>query len=269
MIKVDDSMAREFLRKRLDLELRGMERIKRLIEDAFSDLVVLGYPFRCSAEDFRLDLIPRKDIADKILSELRTAIYMLIVECEKSAVSLQEQCNGSSIVFDIEEFANVRRGDATLRERISQYVKRWKYEAEAFIAVGMATSMSASALMTLFRGNMKNPYGYSAFRKLAHKGFASTRLNRGGASFGQGSYISSVAEIERVGRYGVADAWRKAQAVAWKDTAVGFYVYRGSSYPCQICDDMRGFHAYNDVYGLPPYHANCKCYAVPIYKAYL
>lgn len=47
--------------------------------------------------------------------------------------------------------------------------------------------------------------------------------------------------------------------------SIGFYVYRGSSYPCAECQSHTGkFHNMNDEY--PPYHGHCVCYTVYIYK---
>ena len=41
-----------------------------------------------------------------------------------------------------------------------------------------------------------------------------------------------------------------------------YLVKRGSSYPCALCDSMRGIHSGWDE--LPPYHKNCCCIAIPV-----
>ena len=41
-----------------------------------------------------------------------------------------------------------------------------------------------------------------------------------------------------------------------------FYVMRGSSYPCNICQEQVGLHT--DTESLPPYHKRCCCIAIPV-----
>lgn len=49
--------------------------------------------------------------------------------------------------------------------------------------------------------------------------------------------------------------------------AAGYWVGRGSNYPCEaICDLKVGFHDINDKEGFPPFHGHCCCWAIPVYE---
>lgn len=82
-------------------------------------------------------------------------------------------------------------------------------------------------------------------------------------SFGVGRTVSSWTALSDLTEYAVAEGWMKHWELQAKACgAVGFFVMRGSSYPCNICDDEVGFHVEWDK--LPPYHGHCKCFAVPV-----
>ncbi|MFK1744823.1 hypothetical protein ACIXBP_05490 [Bacteroides fragilis] len=82
-------------------------------------------------------------------------------------------------------------------------------------------------------------------------------------SLGVGRTVSSWTALSDLTEYAVAEGWMKHWELQAKACgAVGFFVMRGSSYPCNICDDEVGFHVEWDK--LPPYHGHCKCFAVPV-----
>jgi hypothetical protein len=85
--------------------------------------------------------------------------------------------------------------------------------------------------------------------------------------FGKGVEIASKGALETMLTYAVADAWTWWQNDKAKDDgAFGYFVLRGSSYPCPICDDAAEvFHPINDTEHIVPLHLNCKCYIVYSY----
>lgn len=61
-------------------------------------------------------------------------------------------------------------------------------------------------------------------------------------SFGVGRTVSSWTALSDLTEYAVAEGWMKHWELQAKACgAVGFFVMRGSSYPCNICDDEVGF----------------------------
>ena len=72
--------------------------------------------------------------------------------------------------------------------------------------------------------------------------------------------------LTRFGRYIIAWGWTKyLYDESVKQGALAYKVRRGSSYPCSTCD-YECSYTHTTLDSLPPYHANCKCYVVPIYS---
>lgn len=72
--------------------------------------------------------------------------------------------------------------------------------------------------------------------------------------------------LTRFGRFMIAWGWTKYLFdEATRQGALAYKVCRGSSYPCSTCDYECSYTHFT-LDSLPPYHASCKCYVVPIYN---
>lgn len=134
-------------------------------------------------------------------------------------------------------------------------INKWFYftyssniELKHFIAVGLIYGLTKQAITNIIAKYYKQPYKNSIISNVEHKG------------------VSSYNRLLLLTRYTIADSWMYADMrYAIKNGAIGFYSFRGSSYPCQLCDDYaKVFHTFADPY--PPYHNRCCCYAVPVYN---
>lgn len=76
--------------------------------------------------------------------------------------------------------------------------------------------------------------------------------------------ITGVKSLRRLLETEVTRGWQHKWGQDHKD-AMFVHVYRGSSYPCDLCDSMvaLGWQLVGNAQ-LPPYHPNCCCYAVYI-----
>ena len=62
-------------------------------------------------------------------------------------------------------------------------------------------------------------------------------------------------------------AWMRQMRQNYEDEgAEGFYVMRGSTYPCDYCQSYVGFHQIDEAEAFPPQHANCACFAIPVFQ---
>ena len=87
------------------------------------------------------------------------------------------------------------------------------------------------------------------------------KYGRGIPQSGAGQMLKNIGDT-------VALAWGfEDYDYAVRNGAIGFYVFRGSSYPCQVCQEECGvFHPMEEsVFSHPPFHANCVCYVVYVY----
>lgn len=71
--------------------------------------------------------------------------------------------------------------------------------------------------------------------------------------------------LTRYGRYMIAWGWSKYLFdKSEKNGAIAYKVCRGSSYPCPTCE-YECSYVHTSLDTLPPYHAHCCCYVVPVY----
>lgn len=255
---------KKLLRQRWATEVSAQHRIEKELTDALTELMDMGYAEAVSAYSFQLANLKDQDKVREILTQIRLFVFMELTRAVQWNNNAVAKHYGTPVAFNVEEYVNRPLGEKTAKQRISIYTNRLKYEYESWIALGLALSLSKKQLVDIYTKWRNKPFSNPLFAN-APKSMAATRIANHGVSYGTGQYISAEASIIRLVRYGIADAFRNAELTAWAGTnPIGYYVFRGSSYPCNICDDMRGFHS--DNIDLPPYHPNCCCGVVPVYS---
>ena len=261
----NEDIARQLISLRLDNEIELKESIKKKLRMVFHELCALGYTGAITPLDFQFNKLNSKEEINRIIDDFVAWLYeQELVVCNETIKEVSDTYD-TPIPFLAEDYINDESYEKTLKERIRIYSNRFKYEAEAWIASGLLLGMTTAGLESEFETFMYKPYNNPTFvRASLKKGVKATRLASGGKSYGVGKYVSSISSLVRLARATVADTFRRAQFYSFKEMGItGFYVYRGSSYPCSLCDSMVGFHDFKYA-ELPPYHNNCVCYAVPL-----
>lgn len=238
------------------------EKLKAQICEAFNELAELGYGESLDPRLFRLSQIHDTDKLKKILEKLRLWIFMNYTHAVNATMSDYKDQYGN-IALSASEYMSEAQNGFTTRQRIAKYVDRFKYEAEAIIAAGLLLGLKLDNTKQLFSRYAENPYAAPQFAKASALGATAVRLADNGAHFGTGQ-TTAIKSLNRLSEWLTADSARRVQQDTWQDgNIIGYMVERGSNYPCSTCDDMKGFHRSN--LDLPPYHANCRCYAYPVY----
>lgn len=255
---------REVLRKRLELESKLVADIRRECLRVLLKIVEIGYGSGVKGEFFKLIRITRYDEVRELLSELRQYLYMVIErDSEELIADISDKWN-VAIPLVAGTVINRDVGGKTLKQRIGVYGNRFETEADMWTAVGLINKYSKKKIEAAITSHLDAPYSSRLFLMSIGKGI-SQRLKYGTPHFGKGQDRSAVSMLERLAVSTLGDAMREAEWDIWGDDSniIGFEVHRGSSYPCSLCDSMCGFHmkTYAD---LPPYHARCCCYAVPV-----
>lgn len=263
-----EQIAKQLLAKRIEIENSAISMINTEIERTFRKLIDLGYAEDAKASMFRFSDMSNKSISElkKILSYLRTYIYMVATHSMQSAIDIVENEYGIAEHLVAEEFANKEQFGKTTKERIGIYVNHFKFEAEAWIAAGLVLGLKKYDVTKEFKTYANKPYANPVFREASKLESKASRLKRGAPNFGIGKYTSAVNAITRLERGLVGEMYRQTQILAWNanTSVVGYRVARGSSFPCQLCDDMVGFH--KDSIDLPSYHLNCRCIVWAVYS---
>lgn len=255
----DIEEAKAFIRKRVEAEISMQTHLDEALLWAAREIARISYKYKVSASQFRFSVNPNllREV-DEVLARLREMLYEYTETLSRAVDEEQKD--------DIVAFINEETYGRTLKERINTYTNRYKYELEAFIAAGLLAKKPIEALVTTIKTNLSNPYNNQLFRDtVVRGGMAATRITTGGISYGRGHSNSARNLLNTLARNTVGAAWMHIYGMdAYKNGAVGYYSFRGSSYPCGLCDSMIGYHPIQDYQGL--WHNNCRCYFVFVYN---
>lgn len=143
----------------------------------------------------------------------------------------------------------------TFAQRNTTYLGHFASDIVRMIKAGSMLGYNNDKILSAIRTGYKEPYLSSIITKAAKKD-----INIKIPSYGKGIFKSAYRNIIRNVRHTIALAWGQAEQEYGKQKgAIGFNVFRGSSFPCPICDDECSYtHKIGESY--PPYHYNCVCY---------
>lgn len=232
--------AKEYLKKRLSAENSMEHFLDSILLKAAREIVSLCYRANIPPTLFSFSYDPIISLqVNRIIAQLEDDIYEMNMEL---ALKTDKDDRESLMPYFDREINGI-----TYSDRLHAYTSNFKKELQEFILVGLVVGMGEQKLKDHIRDSYKIPYKKGVISDKPHKGY------------------SSYERMQLLTRHTIADVWMYAQA-EWmrKNGAVGYMVYRGSSYPCAACDDNTGYHPITE-YTLPV-HPRCCCYAVPIYN---
>ena len=255
----DIQEAKAFVLRRVDAEISMQNHLDEALLWAAREIVAISYRYKVKPNLFRFSANAQMQReVDAVIAKLREMLYEYV---ETLSVAVEEEKKPVIVAHINEESYG-----STLKERIHIYTNRYKYELEAFMAAGLLFAYSKDKLLSTVRANLSAPYNNNLFRNtVVRGGMVATRIKTNGISYGQGHSNSARNLLNTLSRTVIGDAWmyiygENAKAMG----ATGFYSYRGSLYPCALCDSMVGYHKIEDYQGL--WHPNCRCFFVFTYN---
>ena len=245
--------AKEYILLRLRAERLAVSTLDDALISAAKRIVSISRFYNIPPEMFRFSADPdlQREVRE-VLELLRDALYSRINGIDTFDEEGEEP-------FVAPALTQKTKGK-TFRQRLAEYVSRWGYELEATIAAaGLEGVKDTAKIVEGIREYMDRPYD-NPWVKEHEGGGDAVRLNSI-PHYGRGKRISSKSALALLLTTVVAEGWMQnwARLNAGKR---GYYVFRGSSYPCEECDEKVGFHDISDTEGLPPFHPNCVCYTV-------
>ena len=154
----------------------------------------------------------------------------------------------------VDEYIGGKIFGETFSARNKRYLSSFAEDIVKMIKAGAILGYSDDKILSAIRTGYKNPYAASIITKAQSKD-----INIANPSYGRGFYKSAYQNLMRNVRHTIALAWGKAEQEYGKEIgAIGFKVFRGSSYPCPTCDDECAYiHKLGDPF--PPFHWHCVC----------
>lgn len=246
--------AKRFLQTRIEAEISVKNNIEEYMIEAARKIIAVSQKYNISPRLFRFSSNESlREEVDEIIRELKDNI---IYATEILSVYDREEDKGAILAF-----LNDERHGKTLKQRVNEYANRYKFELEAAIAAGIFLGKTGEGILSTIRRSLSVPYNNPDIKDSFGKGLSATRIETRGMSYGVGRSNSAYNLITTLSRNGIALAWMWWYGEqALRNGATGFYSFRGSSYPCALCDDMAGFHPIQDY--KYQWHIKCRCYFV-------
>lgn len=163
------------------------------------------------------------------------------------------------------------RGNRNLQDTLEGYLYKAMKDWEAAISALRYANVQMADAVTKLKSHLHSIYTMPEVRAAFDHAdvFNATYIRNKGVQKGAvGISNNGSTNVTNMAKLTLQMSWMKEKAMEQEeDGAAGYYVLRGSSYPCDTCDSMVGFHEMKDIDGYPPYHGHCCCYVIPIYRA--
>lgn len=249
--------ALNFINERLSLQRSSIKDIQNALKIAAEKIVSISLKYNISPELFKFSSNQRLSFeVSEVLNDLLEELTQIVANYSEYKV---EEKNHYYITTTM---LNEKYKGATLKDRLRIYVDKFSSEIEPIIAAAFLIGFSRNKTIANIKNNITD-LRKSSLAKVAieNRIYSASNFNE---SMGSGFTKSSYGNIERVSIDYIARIRQKIYIEEEKNNygTNAWYVMRGSSYPCDLCDSEVGVH--NSDFELPPYHPRCCCLAIPI-----
>lgn len=259
----ESSRSVNFALKRAQAQQNAESHIAKLLFAAAKRIVALAQSYRTGLKGFT----PTDDFnkrAQQIVKEAESEIETYITAYAKAAAKVlvpDDEDLQATILSQLSSYLKGNIFGKTVAERNSSYLKNYAQDIIRMCQAGYAMGYTQDQLLSAVRTGYKNPFSSSVITKAQRK-----NINIHTPSYGKGIYHSAYQNVIRNATATIALAWGQAERQYGNSNgAVGFRVFRGSSYPCETCQGQVGYvHNMSDE--MPPYHPHCVCFTQFIYK---
>ena len=265
----DIAAAKEYILQREEYAGLLGDRIDELIAAAAERVVIICYRYNVEPKLLYISSAFNADMMAEIavvMDELEATILRLMLE-----YSTMVTLNSARAVGLAEWMYSLGKGGRGLQGTLYGYMYKMMKDWEAAIAAmryaGLDAAKATTRIKTYLHQIYNMPEVRSAFRRWQE--FAATYIRSRGVQYG-------AVGISNNGSTNVVNMAKNTLQMAWMrnlwldgmedDTLAGYYVSRGSTYNCDICDDHCGYWPKERFEGVIPVHPNCQCFAIPIYN---
>jgi len=239
-----------------------------ILSDAAAKITQIAYRYGIDPMNFELSPTYNEDmfkevstVLDELEDEILDLIYDYSTRCTKD-----EKKKLWLLPWILALGKNGKGLRQTLEDRLWMFSK----DIEAMIAAAKTAKMDVTRAISVIRSNLHTAYNMPGMQAaFANASLYKARYIRthGVKKGRRGSSNSEANNIIRFGKMTIQMAWMHYHHKLYEEQgAAGYYVLRGSAYPCDLCNSKVGFHTIEDTEGYPPFHYHCVCYTVPIFK---
>ena len=250
------AVAQDYLTRRIENEVSFGAALETALSFAVERICAVVSKYGISEEQLMNDQIPAKarreidDIVEDLAADLAEDVLLLAKDTRD----------------DIDWFTAFLKREFedgwTFDTRLRGYTKSFSSQVLMAIAALQIAGIPSTLWQNLIRSNLKDLYNasfvrYARDRKLSY--FSPI-------GFGRGAPHNMSVALDYLGRQVIANAWMQWD---YEDNsergAVGYYVERGSNYPCVECDgNAMRWHPIGEGLCVPT-HSHCCCVVIYVY----
>ncbi len=256
MMPTDEDIryVREYVKKRLAAERSVLLNVGKAIDKAVEEVVSIACSYNVPAMLFRFS--SNRRMRDEI-----EAVFARLLETVDDYTFTLAACDTEREEAVVAYLRGERYGK-TFAERLDGYMGSLEGETELAVAAGLYLGLGVKDIVKRMKENVQSMVQEAAAVS-AHVAGLRAEVDKGAS--GRGRANDAKTGMLSLLRNTVAVGWMyNLRLEAEESGAIGYYVYRGSSYPCALCDSKTGYHA--SAGDLPPYHPYCCCYFAPIFE---
>lgn len=201
---------------------------------------------------------PESPFNEVLKSECVNDVMLVIREYAAMAgVYLDDIDNG------VDAYINETHSGLTYEQRVEEYVSRLFFDFANLYLAYKALGFIVKPGVDFVKENLQGAYAVEGPIQKAINNGADITIPKYGYGISKDAYTQILNSVENM----VNSSWGYAQYdYAMRKGARSYVYYRGSSYPCQLCQEQTGYHRIEDEYfSFPPMHAHCVCFVVYIY----
>lgn len=162
----------------------------------------------------------------------------------------------------VREFIEGIHFGKTFDEREEEYGKHFLLDIAIMIAAGRFLGYNKENVSARISEEFEKPYGKGTLIGFARSqgfSFIAPSYGMGVVRAGAGALLNNVSDT-------IALGWEEVRIDHERENgAIGYYVFRGSTYPCHLCDDETGWLHSLDEPGVPV-HNHCRCFMVYVHS---
>lgn len=263
----DITSGKQFILRREDYARVLEAKVDVCLANAAQEIVTICYKYNVDPQKFSISSQYNEQVMAEIAEVMDNAeeeILDYIYEYSTSVTTDREHINMLAAWM-----ATLGRGNKNLQDTLDGYLYKAMKDWEAAIAALRYANVAMAAAVTKVKSHLHSIYTMPEVRATFDHAddFNATYIRSKGVQKGAvGISNNGSTNVTNMAKITLQMAWMKGLSMEHEDDgAAGYYVLRGSSYPCNLCDSMVGFHKMEDIDGYPPYHGHCCCYAIPIF----
>ena len=244
--------AYDFIEERLMLQRGISSKVKELMYLAALSIAKIAAKYNISPQSFKFTLNStlNKEV-DKVISQLVEKI--VDATCTIATYGINEKEKNRTLLY-----VKQNTYGSNIEQRVRANAKQYKTEVEIALAASLFLGKKPQETANIIKSNITALHGSVLFATARKENIRA--ISDYDTPVKTCFYKSSYNNIDRA----VTDiiARSRQQLFYEREKAAMWYVMRGSSYPCDLCDSQVGLHS--SASDLPPYHPHCVCMAIPI-----